>query len=160
MSRSTSTLTGSAGTARLFGTGLLAGLAGGTAEILWIGLVAPATGQDGAAISRGVTETVLPWLAEPALALAVGIAIHMGLAVLLGLAIAFALRAALPARLHGSLAEFGTVVLVLVGVWGFNFFVALPALNPHFLDLVPYWTAFVSKALFGVAAAMVILRRR
>lgn len=159
MSRSTSTAARPVAVRGQVASGLLAGLAGGLAEIVWIGIVAPIAGQGGAAIARGVTESVLPGLAGGALAVPLGIAIHMGLAVALGLAIACLLRAVLPARLRGSMLEFGAVVMVLIGVWGFNFFVVLPALNPHFLELVPYWTAFASKALFGVAAAMVLLRR-
>ena len=140
-------------------TGLLAGLAGGAAEIAWIALIAPLSGMDAAEVGRGVTGALFPALRESALALPLGLGLHMGLAIVLGLAIATALRSSLPARLHRSMVEFGAVVAVLVAVWAMNFFIVLPMSDPAFLTLVPYWAAFVSKALFGLAAAMVLLRR-
>lgn len=144
----------------LLKTGLFAGLVGGAAEIAWISVIAPFSGMDAAAVGREVTGALFPALRESVLALPLGLGLHMGLAIVLGLAVAIALRSSLPARLHGSMVEFGAVVAVLVGVWAVNFFVVLPWLDPTFLTIVPYWAAFVSKALFGLAAAMVLLRRR
>ena len=81
-----------------------------------------------------------------------GVAIHMTLAVLLGIVIAFSVRKFLP-RIIGSAWEPVVVVGMLVGVWVMNFFVILPAVNPGFVVLVPYGASFVSKVLFGFAAA-------
>jgi len=143
---------------RTLSAGLAAGLVGGAAEILWIGLVAPVSAPDPAAVARGVTEAVLPGLGAGAGAVAAGLFIHMALAVVLGLALAVALRRALPAERHGTTAEAAMVVGALAIVWAVNFFVVLPALSPAFLGLVPLWSALVSKLLFGVTAALVFLR--
>jgi len=48
------------------------------------------------------------------------------------------------------------VVLVLAAVWAINFLVILPQLNPAFPDLLPSAVTFLSKILFGVAAAAVL----
>ena len=143
---------------RILKAGLGAGLVGGIAEIVWIGLIAPVSAPDPAAVARGVTEAVLPGLAAGSGAIAVGLLIHMALAVVLGLALAVALRRALPVERHGTLAEAAMVVGALAIVWAINFFVVLPMLSPAFLTLVPLWSALVSKLLFGATAALVFLR--
>jgi hypothetical protein len=136
--------------------GALAGIAGGAAEVAWIGIYARMSGGEAATVARGVAESVLPPIAAPGLAAALGVAIHMGLAVLLGIAIAGVLRSLWPERSRGSSLEFAAVVAVLAGVWAMNFFVLLPAINPGFATLVPYWTSLLSKVLFGAAAAFVL----
>lgn len=135
--------------------GVLAGLAGGAAEIAWIGAFAPISGGDAGAVARGVTESLLPWLAASSLAAPLGVAIHMGLAILVGIAVAGALRSLWPRRLRGSSLEFAAIVAALAGVWAMNFFILLPVINPDFVTLVPYWASLVSKVLFGAAAASV-----
>ena len=138
--------------------GLGAGIAGGIAEIVWIGLVAPLSAPDPTAVARGVTEAVLPALGAGSGAVVLGLAIHMALAVVLGLALAVLLRRALPVERHGTLGEAALVVGALAIVWAVNFFVVLPMLSPAFLTLVPLWSALVSKLLFGATAALVFLR--
>lgn len=138
--------------------GLGAGVAGGIAEILWIGLVAPVSAPDPTAVARGVTEAVFPSLGAGSGAVALGLAIHLVLALVLGVALATILRRALPVERHGSAGEAVLVVAALAIVWAVNFFVVLPMLSPGFLSLVPLWSALVSKLLFGVAAALVFLR--
>lgn len=135
--------------------GVLAGIAGGAAEIAWIGTFAPISGGDAGAIARGVTESLLPQLAAPGLAALLGVAIHMGLAILLGIAVAGVLRSLWPRRLRGSPLEFAAIITALAGVWAMNFFILLPVINPDFVTLVPYWASLVSKVLFGGAAASV-----
>lgn len=44
-------------------------------------------------------------------------------------------------------------VAALSGVWGINFFVVLPTLNPVFITLMPYGITLISKMLFGIAMA-------
>lgn len=133
---------------RLLTVGILAGLAGGLAEVAWIALYAAASGSDGALVARGVTDTLRLATQSP---VGAGIAIHMTLAALLGLAVAFALQPLRP-RLDG-LSFDATVVSVLGLVWAINFFVVLPVLNPAFVEVVPLAVSFVSKLLFGAAAA-------
>jgi hypothetical protein len=79
----------------------------------------------------------------------------MTLAVALGVALALALRPAF-ARSRGSLGEYASMVLALVGVWAVNFLVVLPRISPAFVDLVPYQVSLLSKILFGWAAASVL----
>ncbi len=136
------------------GAGILAGLAGGAAEIAWIGIYENVAGGDGAVVAGAVAQTLIPGLAPGAAAVALGLAIHMALAAALGIAIALAVSALLP-RLVGTVVEPVAIVLALIGVWTINFFVVLPAINPDFVALLPLQVSLASKVLFGVAAAFV-----
>jgi hypothetical protein len=80
-----------------------------------------------------------------------GVGVHMALAASRGVAVAIALRSA--AHDLRGIKLYGAVTAGLVAVWAVNFFVVLPVINPQFVDLVPYTVSFVSKVLFGVAAA-------
>lgn len=140
---------------RLWLTGVLAGLAGGGAEIAWIVLYGRVFGADTAAIAQGVTHSFFADLPAAALAIALGIAIHMSLAIVLGMAIAVLLGRLWP-RVCGTAFEPLVVVGLLVAIWTINFFLVLPAVNPAFVDLVPYGASLTSKVLFGVAAAFVL----
>ena len=132
--------------ARILTMGVLAGSAGGIAEVAWISLYAAATGSDAALVARGVTETLRIDASAPVLA---GIAIHMGIAAMLGMALAAALA---PLRLEGA-RLYAILGCALAGVWAINFMVVLPLLNPAFVAIVPLGASFVSKVLFGIAAA-------
>jgi hypothetical protein len=146
--------------ARGLTVGVIAGFAGGVAEVAWIMLYQALTGNEAAQVARGVTDSVIPSLAAAPSAVALGIIIHMALAVALGVALALAIPRALP-RIAGTLYEPLTVIAALVAVWAINFFVLLPIINPDFVTLVPYAASLVSKTLFGFAAAVVIrLARR
>jgi hypothetical protein len=134
--------------------GALAGLAGGAVEVGWIALYQTVAGHHSVAVARGVTQSFIPgWAAAPA-AVPLGVAIHMGLAILLGIAVAVLVNRLLP-RSVGTAMEPAVVIVALAGVWAANFFVILPAINPDFVGLVPYGASFVSKLLFGFAAAFV-----
>ena len=134
--------------------GVLAGLAGGVAEIVWIALYAAFSGTDAAEVARGVTLAVSGGQASSAVA---GVAIHMLLAAGLGIALAFAwLRVA---GRFGRAAECGIVLLALAAVWKINFFVLLPLISPSFVSLLPYSATLASKLLFGLAAAVVLQQR-
>jgi hypothetical protein len=134
--------------------GAIAGLLGGVAEIGWIALYQGVAGHESLAVARGVTQSLIPQLAATPAAAPLGIAFHMTLAVLLGTAIAFFAGKFLP-QIVGTRWEPVIVVGMLVGVWAMNFFVILPAINPGFVALVPYGVSFVSKVLFGFAAAFI-----
>jgi hypothetical protein len=130
---------------------MLAGLAGGVAEIAWIGLYAAFSGGDAAEMARGVALAASSGRTDSAVA---GIAVHMLLAAALGIAIAFAcLRVA---GRFGRVAEYGLVLLVLAAVWKVNFFVLLPLISPAFVSLLPLSATLTSKLLFGLAAAAVL----
>ncbi|MHA1530007.1 MAG: hypothetical protein ACTSVG_13390 [Alphaproteobacteria bacterium] len=139
-------------------TGIAAGFAGGAAEVAWIGLYAPLSGADAAAVASGVTITLFPALAAHPAAVALGIVLHMAIAVLLGVAIAVALRSGVP-RIAGTILEPLAVIGLLVAIWAMNFLVVLPVVNPGFVELVPLGAALTSKVLFGAAAALVLFYR-
>lgn len=135
--------------------GIIAGLAGGLAEVVWIVLYASLSAGEAAAVARGVTGTVLPSLAASSWAVALGIALHMAIAVALGIAVAIVMRPLYGRPGHGTLGVFATVA-ALVAVWGVNFLVVLPVINPAFVALLPYGASLASKVLFGLAAAGVL----
>jgi hypothetical protein len=126
--------------------GILAGLAGGAAEIGWISLYAAVTGSDAAAVARGVTDTVGISVASPA---AAGVAIHMAIAAMLGMVVAAALA---PMRLR-SASLYAVLTAALAAVWAMNFLIVLPLVNPAFVGIVPMAVSFISKLAFGLAAA-------
>jgi len=133
----------------VLGVGSLAGVAGGLAEVAWICGYAAVTNSDAALVARGVTETVR--FGQSGMPVLNGLAIHMALAAVLGVGLALAIRSAAPAlrgaRLYAALAA------ALAAVWAVNFMIVLPLINPQFVDLIPYSVSFISKILFGVAAA-------
>jgi hypothetical protein len=140
-------------------TGVLAGIAGGIAEVAWILLYGRVFGVDAAVVADGVTWSLFPGYSGSPLAVPLGIAIHMGLAIVLGMAIAIMLARFWP-RLSGTAFEAIVVVGLLVAIWAMNFFLVLPILNPSFVELVPNGASLTSKVLFGVAAAFVLQFRR
>ncbi len=136
-------------------TGVIAGAAGGLAELAWITLYAGAAGGDPAALARGVTTaagvgTLLPD-ASPVM---LGIVTHMALAVALGVALLFVWRS-LSANWPLMANPYPFMLATLAGVWAINFLVVLPILSPSFIHLAPYAVSLTSKLLFGAAAAVV-----
>jgi hypothetical protein len=79
----------------------------------------------------------------------------MGLALGLGIAVALVVRTFLPHKVS-RLWEPVAVVAMLIAVWAMNFLVLLPAINPGFVELVPYGASLTSKVLFGVASAFIL----
>lgn len=146
---------GNAGTWKLV---LLAGLAGGAAEILWVALYSGVGATSGTMVARQVTASVWPTAADWASAPALGIAIHMALALVLAAALVpLLLRFA--SRHAGSGMIMAGAAAALALVWAVNFFIVLPLLNPAFMTLMPYGATLVSKLLFGAVTASVIMRR-
>ena len=135
---------------------VLAGLAGGAAEVAWVSLFSTLTPVSGIEVARQVTASVMPAVAGFALAPVLGIVIHFVLSLALACAFAGTLRLSF---LHGPdrTEIMAGAVMLLCTVWFVNFFVVLPVLNPSFIDLMPYEVTFVSKILFGVAMASVLV---
>jgi hypothetical protein len=131
---------------------LLAGLCGGMAEIIWVQLYAFLAGQSSVEVARQVTASLLPGMAESAVAASLGVAIHLVLSVLV--ALAYALLVWLPFTRRRAPAVSLTVASgVLACVWAFNFLLLLPVVNATFVGLLPYSVSLGSKLLFGVAMA-------
>ena len=131
---------------------LAAGAAGGMAEVLWIAAAAMVLGADGWAISREVATTVVPGLAASSIAPWIGLLIHF----LLSIALATVFVRALSHRL-GAATLFLAALAGLAAVWAFNFLVLLPLINPAFVALLPHPVTLISKLLFGVAMASVLV---
>ena len=129
--------------------GALVGVAGGLAEVAWVGVYSAATQLDASDVARGVTETLMPSVGSSTLAIPLGLGIHMVLAVILGIALTAVLRSA-ETRLGGALPQLGMSVGVLLVIWAVNFLVVLPELNPAFVSLLPYAASAASKTLFGL----------
>lgn len=145
------------GNTRTWRTVLLAGLAGGAAEVLWVTLYSGISATSGQTIARQVTATFWPPAADWAFAPALGIAIHMALALALAAALVpLLLRFAAQYPAPGAVMAGATAALALV--WAVNFFLVLPVLNPAFVTLLPYGATLISKLLFGVTMAWMLLR--
>ena len=145
------------GNENLLTIGLLAGLAGGAAEVAWVGLYSGVMGTSGVAVAEQVTASVIPAAASLPSAALLGIAIHMLLSVALGVIFAATIWR-LAAPMLGPAALMATAAVSLALVWKINFFIVLPVLNPAFITLLPYGITLVSKVLFGIVMGSVLLR--
>jgi hypothetical protein len=139
--------------------GIIAGAAGGLAEIAWVTLYADATGANPVMLARGVTTAAGVDALFPAIPLALGVAVHMTLAVMLGVVLTVVWRSLTSHRL-GAANPFLFMLIALVGVWAVNFFLVLPIVSPTFVHLMPYPVSLISKVLFGLAAAEALRRQR
>ncbi|HKH81889.1 MAG TPA: hypothetical protein VKA03_09865 [Methylovirgula sp.] len=137
-------------------TGVLAGLAGGLAEVVWIGLYSGASGTSGFDVARRVADTVFPGVLQMPAGPALGLAIHFGLSAVLGLLLVRPLTSAILQR-SGALLPICLGILGLI--WSVNFMLVLPILNPIFSALLPAWVTLTSKLLFGAALAGVLGQR-
>lgn len=142
---------------KLIGVALIAGLCGGLAEMGWIALYSSASSTNAVDIAREITATVFSTAADAPWAPWAGAGIHLALSLVLGVVFVAALWGLTPGR-PGTNRIWASAVLVLVGVWAFNFFLFLPALNSGFATLLPYGATLLSKTLFGVAMAAVLQR--
>jgi len=149
--------TGRLSATELIKRGVIAGAAGGLAEIVWVSLYATITGGNAANLARGVTTAAGVTAMLPAAPVTVGIAVHMALAVLLGIALT-CLWQALARRGFGVNSLAVVMLAALAAVWAVNFFVILPAISPPFITLIPYPVSLISKLLFGLAAAETLRR--
>lgn len=131
---------------------LLGGLAGGLAEVAWIGAFSAMTPLAAGEVLRQIVATVAPALAETPFAPMLGLAIHLGLSVLLALAFGYAVWP-IAVRAFGRSATYALAIAMLVGIWAGNFLLLLPALNPVFVGLMPMPVTLISKVLFAVAMA-------
>lgn len=134
---------------------LAAGLAGGLAEIAWVGLYSMFTPLSGAEVAREVTASVFPGLVALPSAALLGVAIHFLLSLLLAAGFVFATARLFTPRWRTA-GAFTSALVALALVWAVNFFVVLPAINPMFIGLMPYTVTLISKLLFGVAMAAVL----
>jgi hypothetical protein len=132
---------------------VLAGLAGGLAEVIWIGLFCALTPLSGDEVLRQITASFFPAIIGSAWAPALGLALHFVLSI--GVAWAFGVLVWRTVTLRmGTHATLYAALLALTVIWSVNFFVVLPVVNAAFVDLMPYPVTFASKLLFGTAMAL------
>lgn len=140
------------------GAVVLAGLAGGLAEMLWVMLYGALTGTSSSEVARQITASVSPFT-ELAYAVPLGIGVHLGLSLLLAASFVFA-TGRLWARPRSVTATLVSAVCVLILIWAVNFLLLLPSLNPAFVQLLPYPVTLISKLLFGITMATVLTMAR
>ncbi len=148
--------------------GIIAGLAGGLAEIAWVASYGTLTDCETTQVARTISAVVgpmIPGTVSISAPVAFGITVHMIAAVFLGVALVFIWRW-LSDRYRYAIDVYGFMLGALVAVWAVNFFVVLPLMSPSFMDLnrsfvdlIPYPVSLGSKLLFGLAAATTLRHR-
>lgn len=128
---------------------VLAGLSGALAEVAWTASYCALTPLRGADVLREIAASMFPSIASSDVAPAVGLTLHFAL----GIAVSYGFCVLVwpYVRRKGSSATFAAALLALLLIWAGNFFLLLPAVNPRFVELLPYGVTLISKALFAVA---------
>ncbi len=135
---------------------LLAGLAGGIAEVLWIMAWTTVTPLQATTVAREVTRTVFPGMFEAALATETGLVIHLAISLVLGVVFVWTLGKYLAHHYRGTGVLAGSIISLTL-IWAVNFLLVLPALNPVFVTLMPAGVTLVSKILFGLTMGLVLV---
>jgi len=135
---------------------LLAGLAGGIAEVLWIMAWTTVTPLQATTVAREITRTVFPGMAEATMATETGLVIHLAISLVLGLVFVWTLGKYLAHHYGGTGVLAGSIILLTL-IWAVNFLLVLPALNPVFVTLMPTGVTLVSKILFGLTMGLVLV---
>ena len=135
------------------GTVFLAGVAGGTVEVVWVMLFCLMSQLPSSLVAEEIARSFLPQIAGLS-ALATGLIIHYVLAVLVAGMVAMILLRLLRDRVDmRSVLALSTVALA--AIWATNFFVILPVINADFVTLMPYTVTLVSNLGFGIAMGWV-----
>ena len=142
---------------RLIVPALIAGLAGGLAEMAWIAFYSSATSTSGMEVARQVTASVYPAASHALWAPWAGAGLHMLLSAVLALGFVLVLWGSSAGRPSAGKIWI-SALLALSAIWAVNFFVVLPAMNSSFATLLPHGATLLSKTLFGVAMAAVLQR--
>jgi hypothetical protein len=137
---------------------VLAGLAGGMAEVAWVAIYSAFVPLSSAEVLRQIVASASPALAASRAAPALGMLMHLTLAV--ALAICYGRFVWAPVRHRFRLGiSILTGMAGLAVVWMLNFFVLLPVVNPAFVLLMPFSVSLASKLLFGAAMGWVLFDR-
>ncbi len=140
---------------RALAGGAIAGLAGGAAEVAYMGVYSYAEGISPSAILKLITSTFF----APGFALGqwgpfAGLLIHFGLSLAIGVLFGLFVHLALPRLTFPKLLALG--VVCLGAIWAMNFYVILPVYNAAFVKLIRPEAALLSKLSFGVVLAFVM----
>src|SRR6186713_970535 len=106
---------------------VLAGLAGGMAEVVLVAAWCAVSPLAGGTVLGGITASVFPAWAGTPFAPTIGLLIHFTLSVAVALAFALVVSRS-QAATRNATALMTTSVLALAAIWAFNFFVLLPTL--------------------------------
>jgi hypothetical protein len=134
----------------------LAGLLGGLAEVVWIGLYSLTVNTQISAIGGAIAATVYPPSADLYIAPVLGLVIHMVLAILLAFGFGSLLWPVIERAFHYKATALIASIATLVIVWKVNFFLLLPIWNPEFVSLLPLTVTLASKILFGLTMGTVL----
>ncbi len=135
------------------GTVFLAGVAGGTVEVVWVMFFCLMSPSSSSLVAEEIARSVLPQISVHS-ALATGLFIHYVLAVLVAGMVAMTILRLLRDRVDmRSVLAISTAALA--AIWATNFFVILPVINADFVTLMPYTVTLVSKLGFGIAMGWV-----
>jgi hypothetical protein len=132
--------------------GVIAGAAGGLAEIAWVTVVRARDRRNYCGFGAGRDHGGGNGSPVSAAFGGFGVALHMTLGVSLGIAFpwrTFSYR-------FRAISPFPIVLAALAGVWVVNFLVVLPIVSPAFVHVIPYSVSLMSKMLFALAAAEVV----
>jgi len=141
---------------RVLAAGAAAGLAGGLAEVVFMGGYSSVAGINPAEILRLITFTFFDSsVAFGPEGLRAGLLIHFTLSLFIGISFSLFARLALKGPFSQAKALAWSSV-VLTAIWAFNFFVLLPVYNAPFVQFVGASPAFFSKLSFGVVMALCV----
>lgn len=127
---------------------VLAGIAGGTVEIIWVLLYCIGSPLQASLVAEEVARSFLPQMVGLT-AVLTGLLIHYVLALLIAAVAVFAYLRTFAGDIDEP-AIFATSIAALVAIWAANFFVVLPVVNPDFVTLMPYTVTLISKIGFGI----------
>ena len=132
---------------------VLAGIAGGTVEIIWVLLYCLGSPLQASLVAEEIARSFLPGTAGMTAVIA-GVVVHYILSLLIAGVAAIAYLRVFAGDFDES-TIFATSISALAIIWASNFFVVLPVVNPVFVTLMPLTVTLISKIGFGVAMGWV-----
>ena len=136
---------------------ILAGLAGGIMEVLWVSLYSSFSSVSVTEVGRQVTASLFPFIIDTSIAPVLVLGIHLLLSLIL--ALLFVVIVLKPAFTRfGKPGIMMSSLITLVLVWKINFFIVLPVINPSFISLMPLLITFLSKLLFGAVMGWTLIK--
>lgn len=134
---------------------ILAGLAGGVTEIVWVSVYSVLTPISSVEVARQIAATVLPALSDSAYGSTMGVVIHLLLSVILAVFfVLIVLRPVLRQFDSWNITLLSLAALTLV--WAVNFLIILPVINPGFITIMPGVVTLISKLLFGFTMGVIL----
>lgn len=135
---------------------IFAGLFGGLAEVIWVGLYTGFSHLTLSAVGYTVAATVFPNGGALLLSPLSGLIIHLLLSVLLALGFGYIIWPLIEKFFQQRQVTMIASLVTLALVWKINFFLLLPLWNAHFVNLLPLAVSLISKLLFGLTMGTVL----